>query len=161
MTNLEQFIQEFEDFYNGRPWYGSNFHEIVDDLSPAEALAVPGNGHSIARLLFHMIKWRKALTERLIGTPGFTASDTDPDNWVPLNTLNEQTWAEAKSEYHRQQERLLSELKKRDEAFLDEEWMPGRNYRKLICGVVQHDIYHLGQIAQLRSLLRSGKKQEK
>ncbi len=159
MTNLEQLIKEIEDFHSGRPWYGNNFHEIVDDITPQEALAVPGNGQSIARLLFHMIKWRKALTERLIGTPDFRANDDDPDNWVPLNSLNEESWEAAKKEFDRQQELLVSELKKRDESFLDEEWLPGKpyTYRWLVTGVAQHDIYHLGQISLLRSLLRSVK----
>ena len=159
MTTLKQFIQEFEDYYDGTPWYGNNFHQIVDSITPAEALAVPGNGQSIARLLFHMIKWRKALSERLIGTPGFVAKDDDPDNWVSLNSLTEESWEAAKKEYERQQNILISELKKRDEAFLDEEWMPGKNYRFLVAGVIQHDIYHLGQITLLRSLLRSAKKE--
>lgn len=158
MTNLQQFIKEITDFQNGIPWYGHNFHEIVDDITPGEALAVPGNGHSIARLVFHMIKWRKALSERLIGTPGFVAKDDDPDNWVPLNTLNAESWEAAKKEHERQFEIIVSELKKRDEPFLNEEWMPGKSYRYLIAGVIQHDIFHLGQISLLRSLLRSANK---
>lgn len=157
MTTLPQFIKELEDAHEGKPWYGLSFHSIVDDITPKEALAVAGNGMSIARLVYHMIKWRKALSERLIGTPGFMAKDEDPDNWVPLNTLNEETWEAAKKEYDRQQELIISELKKRDEAFLDEEWYPERNYRYLVSGIIQHDIYHLGQISLLRSMLRSSK----
>lgn len=161
MQTLPQLIQEFEDAHSGTPWYGLSFHEIVDDITAKEALATPGNGMSIARLLFHMIKWRKALSERLIGTPGFSAADNDPDNWVPLHTLTDETWEAAKKEYDHQQEVIVSELKKRDESFLEKEWRPGKNYRYLVSGVIQHDIFHLGQISLLRSLLRNAEKAKK
>lgn len=156
MGNLEQFIVELKDLHHGDPWYGSSFHDIVDDITPAEALAVPANGQSIVRLLFHMIKWRKALSERLLGTPGYRSSADDADNWVPLDSLDEVKWREAKAEFDRLQRLILVELAKRDEAFLDVEWESGRTYRTLISGIIQHDIYHLGQIALLRSLWRRG-----
>ncbi len=155
MTTIEQFIQESKDFYDGRPWYGSNFTEIVADITPAEALAVPGNGHSIARLLFHMIKWRKSLTIRLQGDKDFRALDSDPDNWVALNTLDEAKWEAAKQEFDELQKILISELEARDEAFLDTEFIQGKTYRYLTTGVIQHDIFHLGQISILKQLLRS------
>jgi uncharacterized damage-inducible protein DinB len=157
MGNLDQFIRELTDYYDGDPWYGSSFRAIVDDVSDTEALALPGNGQSIARLLWHMIKWRRALTERLIGTAGYTASADDADNWVALASLNSEAWRQGKVEYARLQRLLLSELSHRSEDFLDDEWQPGRNYRTLIAGVIQHDIYHLGQIAMLRALWRSGR----
>ena len=158
MTNLEQLIKEYSDFYDGIPWYGRNFKEIVDDITPQEALAVPGNGHSIARLLCHMIKWRKSLIIRLLGNTEFRASDEDPDNWPPLNTLNEEVWENAKKEFGELQDVLISELKKREDGFLDELFVPGKDrftYRYLYIGVIQHDIYHLGQISILKQLLRA------
>jgi len=161
MNQIAQFIQEFEDAHHGTPWYGLNFHQIVDDITAKEALAVAGNGVSIARLVFHMIKWRKALSERLIGTSNFIASESDSDNWVPLNTLNEETWEAAKKEYDHQQKIIVEELKKRNDEFLAEEWKPGQTYRYLISGLIQHDIFHLGQISLIRSLLRNAEKQIK
>ncbi len=154
MGNLDQFILELTDYFDGSPWYGSSYRDIVDDISVEEALAIPGNGQSIARLLLHMIKWRRALTERLLGSPGFTTSSDDADNWVPLDSLDAAAWQEAKAEYDRLQGLLVAELSRRRENFLEEEWEPGRAYRTLIAGVIQHDIYHLGQIAMLRSLWR-------
>ncbi len=158
MTNLEQIKKEYSDFYDGIPWYGRNFKEIVEDITPKEALAVPGNGQSIARLLCHMIKWRKSLTIRLLGNTDFRASDKDPDNWPPLNSLNEEVWENSKKEFGELQEVLISELEKRDDDFLDQLFLPDKErftYRYLFIGVIQHDIYHLGQISLLKQLLRT------
>ncbi len=155
MTTIEQLIQECKDFYDGSPWYGKNFKEIIGDITPSEALAVPGNGHSIARLLCHIIKWRKSLTIRLQGNAKFRARDSDPDNWVPLNTLDAGVWENAKKEFDELQQVLVAELEARDDAFLDAEFLPGKTYRWLATGVVQHDIYHLGQISLLKQLLRA------
>ena len=160
MTHLDQFIIEIKAFYDGRPWYGSSFKKIVDDITPQEALAVPGNGHSIARLLCHMNKWRRSLTVRLQGDTEFRASDNDPDNWPALNTITADTWENAKLEFAELQTVLIQELGKRDDAFLETPFVPGNEkyiYRYLITGVIQHDIYHLGQISILKQLLRAAK----
>ena len=158
MTHLEQFISEIKAFYEGQPWYGSSFKKIIGDISAKEALAVPGNGQSIVRLLCHMNKWRRSLTVRLQGNTEFRASDTDPDNWPPLNSLNEEVWEKAKDEFDQLQEILIEELGKREDAFLETPFIPEKEkyiYRYLITGVIQHDIYHLGQISTLKQLLRA------
>lgn len=154
MTSLEQLITDFKDFYNGSPWFGDSYEDIVTDLSTQEALAVPPNGHSIAVLLWHIVKWRKALTERLLGNMDFQANVTDPDNWPDAKSQTSATWKAAKVAMAGQQKLLIEALSQKDEAFLDTDFVPGRPFRRLAHGVLQHDIYHLGQIAMLKSLIR-------
>ncbi len=125
MTNLEQLSKAYSDFYDGIPWYGKNFKEIVDDLTFGEASAVAGNGQSIAQLLCHINKWRRSLTIRLQGNTDIRVSDTDADNWPPINTLNEEAWENAKKEFGELQQIIVEELAKREEAFLDEIFVPG------------------------------------
>ncbi|MEO1257848.1 MAG: DinB family protein [Bacteroidota bacterium] len=158
MTQIDQFISEFKAFYDKKPWYGSSFKKIVDDITPKEALAVPGNGHSIARLLCHMNKWRRFLAIRLQGDTQFQVSDDDLDNWPALNTITVETWENAKSEFGELQQIIVDELSKREDSFLETPFSPRNEkyiYRYLISGVIQHDIYHLGQISLLKQLLRS------
>ena len=33
MTHLDQFINELKLFYDGKPWYGSSFMKIVEDIT--------------------------------------------------------------------------------------------------------------------------------
>jgi uncharacterized damage-inducible protein DinB len=154
MTTIEQLSNSFSEYFNGTPWYGDNYTKIISDITPEEALSVPGNQHSIAVLLWHMVKWRKALAERLLGNLDFRADVGDSDNWRDVSSIDHASWEEAKKQYEALQSVIVSELRKRNDVFLDEEFLPGKTYRWLTVGVIQHDIYHLGQIAFLKSLLR-------
>ncbi len=154
MTAIEQHINDFKAFYDDNPWFGDSYIDVVSDIEPNEALAIPPNGHSIVVILWHMVKWRKALTERLLGTPGCQADMTDADNWPDAKTQTAETWEAAKIAFVEQQTILLEQLSRRDDAFLDTDFVPGSKYRRLVTGVLQHDIYHLGQVAMLKGLVR-------
>lgn len=155
MTTIEQLSDSFREFYNGDPWFGDNYTRIISDITAEEALALPGNQHSIARILWHMVKWRKALAERLRGNLDFRADVSDTDNWRDISTIDATSWEEAKKQFDALQSVIVSELRMRNDVFLDEEFLPGKKYRWLTIGVLQHDLYHLGQIALLKSLLRN------
>lgn len=152
---IQNSVSHFEAFYNGSPWYGSNYITIMGSITEEEANWWPANGHSIHRLLLHMIKWRKALTERLLGNLYFRASDADADNWPDAEAMKQSSWEETKKEFARQQELLVSNLKTKNDSFLEEDFLPGKKFGWLVQGVIDHDIYHLGQIAFLRTLIRT------
>jgi uncharacterized damage-inducible protein DinB len=155
MTSLEQLIHDFRTTFDGDPWFGDSYSAIVGDIAPEEALAAPPNGHSICVLLWHMVKWRKALSERLLGNLAYRANVTDDDNWPPASDQTASTWEAARAAFAEQQAIIVRELSNRDEAFLDSEFLSGRTFRLLAMGVAQHDIYHLGQIAMLKGLVRA------
>lgn len=160
MTNLDQLILSFNNFYNGNPWYGKNFQEIIEDISSSEALAVAGNGQSIAKILLHMNKWRRALSIRLEGNIAFQANEDDLDNWVPNATITAEVWQSAKDEFHVLQRVIIEELGKRKDEWLDQIYIENKplyTFRYLTTGVLEHDIYHLGQISLMKQLLRSVK----
>lgn len=155
MTAIEQTVHDFQAFYNDNPWFGDSYLDIISDISSEEALATPPNQHSIAVLVWHMVKWRKALTERLLGKTDFRADVSDSDNWPAANLQTPETWEEAKTAFAEQQAIIIEQLSRRDEDFLETEFVEGRSYRRLVTGVLQHDIYHLGQIALVKSLVRN------
>jgi len=49
------------------------------------------------------------------------------------------------------QEKLVTLLKKQDDSMLDQAYSEKATYRDLIEGIFQHDLYHLGQIAYIKS----------
>jgi uncharacterized damage-inducible protein DinB len=155
-TVIQQLADDFTRLYDGNPWYGENFRQVVSDITHEEALALPPNGHSIARILWHIVKWRKALAERLLGNLDYRANVSDADNWRDPASIDGASWEEALKQFNALQSVIVSELRLRNDVFLDEEFLPGKTYRWLTVGVIQHDIYHLGQIALLKSLIRKG-----
>ncbi|MBK9015671.1 MAG: DinB family protein [Saprospiraceae bacterium] len=155
MTAIEQLVHDFKAFYNDNPWFGDSYLDVISDISPTEALATPPNQHSIAVLLWHMVKWRKSLTERLLGNLDIRADVTDADNWPDASTQNAETWEAAKTAFAEQQTIIVEQLSGKDEAFLDTDFVPSRKFRRLAFGVLHHDIYHLGQVAMVKSLIRN------
>jgi uncharacterized damage-inducible protein DinB len=65
-------------------------------------------------------------------------------------------WQEGLQKLQQSQDELLRLLAQKDDALLEQN-VSGRtyNYRKLISGIIQHDIYHLGQIAFITKALKS------
>ena len=154
-TIIQHHIGRLEAFFDGTPWYGSNYSGIISSIAEEEANWWPPNGHSIHRLLLHMIKWRISLSERLLGNMDFRAGEDDPDNWPEAEEISKKSWEETKQEFVRQQNLIVAALREKDDTFLEEEFLPGKKFGWLVQGVIDHDLYHLGQIAFVRGLIRA------
>ncbi len=132
-------------------WYGPSLEEMLAEISPEVATTPPVPGaHSISELLQHLLLWN----ERTRNT-----SDSHPmPRWEP-----EKEWAEPPIPWNElvtrwNQSRDLLEEKIRNFTIEDSaRQVPGRNYpyETLFHGIVQHTIYHSGQIAMVLSMLRS------
>ncbi|HSY31728.1 MAG TPA: DinB family protein [Verrucomicrobiae bacterium] len=132
-------------------WYGPSLAELLAQISPelATTRPVPGS-HSISELLQHLLLWNERIRN--------TSDRNSLPPWEP-----EKDWAEPPIPWKElvtrwSQSRELLEEKIRN--FLVEDLakqVPGRKYRyeTLFHGVVEHTIYHSGQIAMVMSMLRS------
>jgi uncharacterized damage-inducible protein DinB len=132
-------------------WYGPSLAELLLQTSPELATTAPIPGaHTISQLLQHLLLWN----ERVRNT-----SDTNP---LPLWQA-EKEWAEPPIPWGEllggwNQSRDLLEQKLRNFRLDDlGKQVPGRGYpyETMLEGIVQHTIWHAGQIAMISSLLRS------
>jgi uncharacterized damage-inducible protein DinB len=132
-------------------WYGPSLAEMLPEISPELAATPPfPEVHSISALLQHLLLWN----ERIQNT-----SDSHPmPRWQP-----EKEWAEPPIPWNElvtrwNQSRDLLEEKIRNFPIEDlARQVPGRSYpyETMLHGIVQHAIYHSGQIAMILSMLRS------
>jgi uncharacterized damage-inducible protein DinB len=132
-------------------WYGPSLAEMLPEISPELAATPPVPGaHSISALLQHLLLWN----DRFQNT-----SDSHPmPRWQP-----EKEWAEPPIPWNElvtrwNQSRDLLEEKIRNFPIEDlARQVPGRSYpyETMLHGIVQHAIYHSGQIAMILSMLRS------
>jgi uncharacterized damage-inducible protein DinB len=132
-------------------WYGPSLAELLTGISPELATAPPVPGaHSISALLQHLLLWN----ERIRNT-----SDSNPmPRWEA-----EKEWAEPPIPWKElvalwNQSRDLLEEKIRNFPVEDlAKQVAGRSYpyEMVFQGIVQHAIYHSGQIAMVLSMLRS------
>ena len=151
MTQTQQIADSYRAVTIKGAWYGPSLAELLAKISPELATTPPAPGaHSISALLQHLLLWN----ERIRNT-----SESSPlPRWEP-----EKDWAEPPIPWNElvarwNQSRDLLEEKIRNFPLADlAKQVPGRTYpyETLLPGIVQHTIYHSGQIAMTLSLLRS------
>ena len=132
-------------------WYGPSLAQLLAEISPELATTPPLPGaHSISELLQHLLLWN----ERVRNT-----SDSHPlEPWQAGQEWAEPpiAWSELIARWNRSRDLLEERIRNFAAADLPKQ-VPGRTYpyEKLLEGIVQHTIWHAGQIAMARSMLRS------
>jgi uncharacterized damage-inducible protein DinB len=151
MNQTERIADSYRAVTLKDAWYGPSLADLLAQISPELASMPPVPGaHSISELLQHLLLWN----ERVRNT-----SDIHPlEPWQP-----EQEWAEPPIPWDQlvarwKESRNMLEEKVRNFPIADlAKQVPGRMYayEKLLEGIVQHTIWHAGQIAMVRSMLQS------
>jgi len=122
----------------GDAWHGDALFEVLQGVSAPEAtVKVGGVGHSIEEMTLHVAAWLEAAERRIGGDPAILLGEAD---W-PVGG----DWDGAKERARLAAERLLDMVEHAD---LDAA-VPGKAYDNyhLLHGVIQHTLYHAGQIA--------------
>ena len=149
---LSRIADRFETVYNGSPWYGENLRNILEATTPEQAVATPApTVHSILEIVGHIYHWREFLVDRLSVAAGLSGSKIDKSDWCVQADANPETWIEFKAAFHVQHRRLIQRLRHLDDRLLVRQ-VPDRRYtyERLLNGVLEHDLYHFGQIALLQ-----------
>ena len=159
-ASITQYVNHFMEVYDGNPWYGENIvsklKEITDDLAFIRPLE---DVHSIAEVLAHMTYWRKSLISRLNKDESFNASVESEDNWRALSQLRAEGWDKVLSDFEASQEAVAEILARQPATILATEYSEGHTFEYLIQGVIDHDIYHLGQIGLIRKMINQKQEQ--
>ena len=147
---INYFISEFETIYDGEPWYGKSLKAVMRDADPQEVFNKPNlAGHSAWEIARHLYAWRELLAKRLNGDSKSKISMNSADDWAPLpEEKNAAQWEALIKKMEQTQQDLLKGLARMKDADLDEKFA-GTDYslRIFLNGQIQHDIYHIGQIA--------------
>ncbi len=154
---VNEYINQFEEIYSGNPWYGKSFSEVLKNITPEVAVKKLSPGaHSIVDLVYHIITWKYFVIKLLQGDKAYDVKPNDKNDWRKLDYGNNNLWSTALKLFDESQTTLIAELKKFNEDVLCEN-VPDRNYTYdfLLTGLIQHDIYHLGQINQIKSILNN------
>ncbi|MEQ1586732.1 MAG: DinB family protein [Cyclobacteriaceae bacterium] len=150
---IQELVGQFTKVYSESPWYGDSILGIINRVTDDAAFWQPNkNAHSIAQIVWHMIYWRQALIKRLEGDSVYKPSMKSEDNWSNDGKLKTTSWKNIKELLTESQEKLTTLLDKQDDSLLDKAYTEKATYEELITGIFQHDLYHLGQIAYLKSI---------
>jgi uncharacterized damage-inducible protein DinB len=132
-------------------WYGPSLAELLAKISPELVTLPPAPyAHSISELLQHLLLWNERIRNTSDGTP-MPPWQADKE-WAqpPI------PWNELVARWNQSRELLEDRIRNFPLEDLPKQ-VPGRNYpyETMLQGIVQHAIYHSGQIAMVWSMLRS------
>src|SRR5450755_1963228 len=136
--------------YEGEAWHGPSLRELLVDVTAERAAAKPLAGtHSIWELVLHIDAWERAALS-VVGGSRFDVLAGDAD-WPPLRETSAEAWQGALDRLESTTRELVAVIRAMDDARL-EELAGGREFNLyfLLHGVVQHNLYHAGQIALLK-----------
>jgi uncharacterized damage-inducible protein DinB len=158
-TNAEclRISDQLRRAFHGEAWHGPSVGEALAGITTEQAAAHPaGQVHSIWELVLHIRTWTHAAAESTRGAlmPP-SVNDLPPEqDWPPVKEKTRTAWSSALQQMFRAAEDLGNALETFGDARLHEK-VPGRSYNFyfLFHGVVQHSLYHAGQIALLKKMV--------
>jgi len=153
MTKSEQLKGELERVLSGNAWYGSPVYTILEQVSFEAAYETPpGSIHNIAGIVLHMLAWTEEVLDRMNGMAAGVPSSGD---WPDPGKPDEQKWQNYVHDLKLVNVNLLGVI----QSFPEEKWgelindtretEPATTYQDLVTGLIQHHVYHAGQIALL------------
>jgi uncharacterized damage-inducible protein DinB len=158
-VEIDFIVSQLKDACEGDPWFGRNAKELLSEVNEQTAFTKLKNQHSILELVWHMITWREFTIDRL--HPAKTLAQLEENDWRELNHSNKTLWPQGLQRLQETQEQLISLLQNADDTLLVENVKERKyNFRKLLNGLIQHDIYHLGQIAIIKKIINSPNNKE-
>ena len=121
-------------------------------MSADQAAARPIAGaHTIWELVLHIGAWEGVALRRLRGD---FEPLPDDQNFPPVPQANATTWKNLLTQFEDRHGLLCRAISEFDDGRLDEAVNDTpTSYYMLLHGVIQHDLYHGGQIALLRKAL--------
>jgi uncharacterized damage-inducible protein DinB len=159
MTTPEKLTTQLTQILSGDPWYASNIYDILKQVSFEAAYEKPAGAiHNIAEIVLHMVAWTEEVMDRMNGMiAGLPTSGDWPDTGLP----EEQKWQNYVDDLKLVNVNLIGIIQnfpaeQWDEAINDErnrELGTGVSYEALIEGLIQHHVYHAGQIAILNRII--------
>lgn len=153
---VQSIIRRIERINSGEPWFGQSVFQILEEVDPKKTAIKPnGTGHSLLELLYHMITWADFTLKRIEKNNKMDLATFEKMDWRQLNP-KQHSWKKALAEFKAIHKKIVSLLNKKDDDFLLEIVdFRKYNYRFLLNGMIEHNIYHLGQIAYLNKMLPS------
>jgi uncharacterized damage-inducible protein DinB len=158
MNERDRLIDQFEREIAGQPWHGPSLASILEGISAEQAARKPSaDAHSIWEIVLHMTGWKREVARR---ARGHEASEPAAGDWPSPGEISEQRWAAARADNRRAHEDLVdlvrgladeelsAKVKGNPAAFIG----AGISVKATLYGLLQHDVYHAGQIALLKKM---------
>lgn len=149
MSEARRIKDQLRRAFEGEAWHGPSLMELLADVTAERAAAKPiAAAHSIWELVLHITFWEEVSRRRLEGDDTKVQAE---DGLFHITESSEAGWQEALAKLRSANEALREAIAGLDDESLQEK-SAGQEYSiySLLHGVIQHDLYHAGQIALLK-----------
>jgi uncharacterized damage-inducible protein DinB len=147
-------INNLQRVNTGQPWYGRSVFELLDEVDPDRAFEKPGkSGHSLVELMYHLVTWTEFCLRRVQRIKDEDPGEVDILDWREIDP-SKHSWAKAVADFKSANDQIIAALSTKNDDFLKEivEYREF-NFRFMLNGLIQHHIYHIGQIAYIQKFL--------
>ena len=156
MTNpeIQNLRYTLQQLLWGEPWYGPPATEILALISGADCYAhIASHVHSPIELLYHMNSWATFTLRWIENDPTLRPEDLESMDWIVIDP-EKHNWEDGMARFWQTHDMVLDKLDKKPDGWLDCR-VPFKTYdfRFLLGGLIQHNVYHLGQLVLLARLL--------
>ena len=155
MSQAAGLADQIRRAFEGDAWHGDSVLELLKNVDAAQAAARPvKNAHTIWELVLHIAAWDDAVLRRTSGKP---VTLTDEENFPPVKDTSEAAWRKAIEHMNNKHDALIKGVAVFSDSDLTKQ-VPGKsgdhyNFYYMFSGIVQHELYHAGQIALLKKML--------
>jgi uncharacterized damage-inducible protein DinB len=145
----DRIVDQLKRAFEGEAWHGPSVLEALEGVTWKGALQKPiPQAHSIWEIVLHMTAWEDIVRRRLLGE---SPDITDEENWPVLENPGPADWPRALEGLKAGHLRLRETAASVRDDLLDSSPTGKHSTRYvLLHGIIQHDLYHAGQISILK-----------
>lgn len=155
MSEIQRILDQMDRAFAGDAWHGPPLKTLIEGLSAEDASKHPiHGGHSIWELVHHLTAWNTIVREELGGAAAQISPEVD---WPPVWEATQIEWQRAVQKLVDARSRLRQTVAGLRDDQLDERPSKRTSNSRYVMlhGIVQHDLYHAGQIAVLKKAIRT------
>ncbi len=149
-SEITHLLDQLHRTFEGDAWHGDSVMKVLEGVTAEQAAQRPlANAHSIWELVLHMATWKNVARWRIEHNDHVPTAE---ENFPPVADVSDAAWRRALERLADAHLKLYDAVSRMTDEQLDEEFPPNgqlSHYVRLH-GVIQHDLYHAGQIAILK-----------
>jgi uncharacterized damage-inducible protein DinB len=148
MNEINRIADQLRRSLEGEAWHGPALLEVLGVNAKQAASRLLAGAHSIWEIVLHIVGSEILVCERLEGKPKTLSPGED---WPPVTETSDEAWRRTLEMLTDAHEKLQQLMLTASEDSLDQPIVEGASSTYItLHGIVQHNIYHAGQIALLK-----------
>ena len=154
MKETARIADQLSRAYSGKAWHGPSLKYILRGITAQQAAARPiPSAHSIWELVLHIAAWDRAVCERILS--GKDTTLPPEQNFPSIVDTSAAAWKKALKKLDQGHRALVAAIQGFKDSKLERK-LGNRDYSFYITmhGAIQHDLYHAGQIAILKKIVK-------